>query len=81
MRCKVSKVGLNAIIAVKASDQPVREEHSHEAQGGQLHPPALLCQHHVQLCQGNPQQEDSEQVMIFLACLKVRGGDLPAEQN
>ena len=44
----------------------MREEHSHEAQGRQLHPPALLCQHHVQLCQGNPQQEDSEQV-IFLA--------------
>ena len=59
----------NTIIAVKASDQPVREEHSHEAQGGQLHPPALLCQHHVQLCQGNPQQEDSEQV-IFCCCPK-----------
>ena len=59
-----------SLIAVEASDQPVREEHSHEAQGGQLHPPALLCQHHVQLCQGNPQQEDSEQV-IFLLLSKV----------
>ena len=58
------------LIAVEASDQPVRDEHSHEAQGDQLHPPALLCQHHVQLCQGNPQQEDSEQV-IFLLLSKV----------
>ena len=30
-------------LSVEASDQPVREEHPHEAQGGELHPPSLLC--------------------------------------
>ena len=48
--------------SVEARDQPVREEYSYEAQRGQLHPPSLLCQHHVQLCKGDPQQEDSKQV-------------------